>query len=356
MRGLCLILALLSLRAVAQTAEPYIQQPIGKIEAEYTEEARLAGLEGAVRIRGAIADDGTPRNLQVVESLGLGLDEKAVDAAKRWQFAPDPHHPTLNFTVDFVLPAKRSRWHLTRVVFEPPLGASRPVFLSAKYPLGSGIQFGTDSTPIDEARVVAAVGRQAWAVVSFDLDETGFPRNFEVPDASMDLWKEQAIALVRGWRFAPGMKDGKPIPIRCKLNLVWGARNLSASQLAQARPAESPQREQQSVHPPTVPVQFPPPAPGVARVEASPSEQFDRLIRRVAPVYPPAAMKAGMGGVVLFQVLIGTDGHVQQTLALTPNAAYVREAIQAVMQWVYRPAVVNGEAAEVTTVVPIEVP
>lgn len=356
MRGPFLIFVLLSLRAVAQKAEPYIQQPIGKIEAEYTAEARLAGLEGAVRIKGAIAGDGTPRNLQVTESLGLGLDEKAIDAAKRWRFVPDPRHPTVNFTVDFVLPAKQSRWHLTRVVFELPDGASRPVFLSAKYPLGSGILLGTDSTPIDEARIVAAVGRQAWAVVSFEIDEAGSPRNLEVPDVSMGLWKEQAIALVRGWRFTPGMKEGKPTSIRCRLNLVWGARNLSAAQLAQARPLESPQREQQSVRPPTGSVQFPPPSPGVARVEVPPSEQFDRLIRRVAPVYPPAAIQAGLGGVVLFQVLIGADGHVQQALALTPNAAYVPEATQALMQWVYRPAVLNGEAAEVITVVPIGVP
>jgi len=67
-------------------------------------------------------------------------------------------------------------------------------------------------------------------------------------------------------------------------------------------------------------------------------------------------MQAGTGAVVLFQVLIGTNGYVQQAIPLTRTSAFVAEAIQALMQWVYRPAVVNGEGAEVTTVVPLEVP
>jgi len=41
MRGLCFMFALLSLRAAAQT-------PIETIEPDYSDEARLAGLEGTV--------------------------------------------------------------------------------------------------------------------------------------------------------------------------------------------------------------------------------------------------------------------------------------------------------------------
>ena len=75
------IFALLSLRAAAQT-------PLETIEPAYSNEARLAGLEGTVQIKVTVAEDGTPRNLEVAQPLGLGLDEKAIQAAQKWRFKP----------------------------------------------------------------------------------------------------------------------------------------------------------------------------------------------------------------------------------------------------------------------------
>ena len=129
MRGLYLMFALLSLRAAAQG-------PIETIEPDYSDEARLAGLEGTVQVSVTIAEDGTPGNPEIARSLGLGLDEKALEAVKRGHFTPHTHKPLiLNIPVDFLLPDKQSRWHLTSVTFELPEGASRPVFVSANYPL-----------------------------------------------------------------------------------------------------------------------------------------------------------------------------------------------------------------------------
>ena len=331
MRGLYLIFALLSVRAAAQNPE-------------YSAEARLAGLEGTVQIIGTIAEDGTPSDLHVTQPLGLGLDQKALEAVQHWRYAPGTRqHLYRPIPVDFLLPDKLSRWHLTRVKFEPPEGASRPVFLSVKYPLGSGIVLGADDTAIDEARIVAAVGRQAWAVVAFDVDENGVPGNFEAPDASVEVWKNQAIALVRNWRFTPGTKDGKAIVVRCTLNLVWGDRNLSGSQLAKARQEDLPPT------PTTTFFEFPP-TPGVARIKLLPSEAAERLTQSVTPP------QAGTLGVELFNVLIGTDGHVQQAVAVNRTSPYIAEAAQAVMQWIYQPVMVNGNPAEAVTVVPVAVP
>jgi TonB family protein len=208
MRGLYLTFALLAVRAAAQNPE-------------YSAEARLAGLEGTVQIMGTIAADGTLKDAHIVQPLGLGLDQKALEALTQLHFsAAAPPNPTIRVPVDFLLRDKQSRWHLTGVKFDPPEGASRPVFLSVKYPLGSGLVASADDTAIDEARIVAAAGSRAWAVVSFEVDETGLPGKFEVPDSSAEVWKEQAIAVVRDWRFKPGMKDWKPIAVRCTLNLV----------------------------------------------------------------------------------------------------------------------------------------
>jgi TonB family protein len=55
---------------------------------EYTDEARRAELEGAVAVSLVVGENGKARDLHVVRPLGLGLDEKAIEAVSRWRFAP----------------------------------------------------------------------------------------------------------------------------------------------------------------------------------------------------------------------------------------------------------------------------
>jgi periplasmic protein TonB len=35
-----------------------------------------------------VGTDGVPRNVRVIRSLGMGLDEKAVEAVQTWKFEP----------------------------------------------------------------------------------------------------------------------------------------------------------------------------------------------------------------------------------------------------------------------------
>ena len=59
-----------------------------KVEPEYSEVARAAKYQGSVLLYVEIGPDGKAHNIQVVRSLGLGLDQKAIDAVSQWQFAP----------------------------------------------------------------------------------------------------------------------------------------------------------------------------------------------------------------------------------------------------------------------------
>src|SRR6185503_8163415 len=56
----------------------------------YTEQARVAGVEGTVVVYAEITKDGSPENLRILRSLGFGLDEEALGAVQRWRFEPDP--------------------------------------------------------------------------------------------------------------------------------------------------------------------------------------------------------------------------------------------------------------------------
>jgi protein TonB len=59
-----------------------------KVEPEYSEEARKAKVQGAVVLYVEVDPAGRARDVRVVRSLGLGLDEKAIEAVSKWKFRP----------------------------------------------------------------------------------------------------------------------------------------------------------------------------------------------------------------------------------------------------------------------------
>ena len=61
---------------------------IMKIEPEYSEEARKAKYQGSVTLRVIVDERGAVRHVEVSRPLGLGLDEKAVEAVRKWRFQP----------------------------------------------------------------------------------------------------------------------------------------------------------------------------------------------------------------------------------------------------------------------------
>jgi len=55
---------------------------------EYSEEARKAKFQGTCVLWLVVGPDGRPRDIRVQRTLGLGLDEKAIEAVKTWRFDP----------------------------------------------------------------------------------------------------------------------------------------------------------------------------------------------------------------------------------------------------------------------------
>ena len=61
---------------------------LSKVEPEYSDEARKAKWQGTVVVSVIVDELGRPRNVRVQRSLGLGLDQKAVEAVSQWRFKP----------------------------------------------------------------------------------------------------------------------------------------------------------------------------------------------------------------------------------------------------------------------------
>lgn len=71
--------------------EPGITDPVAidKLEPQYSEEARKAKVEGPVMLSVVVTEQGMPINIKVmVRPLGLGLDERAIEAVAHWKFKP----------------------------------------------------------------------------------------------------------------------------------------------------------------------------------------------------------------------------------------------------------------------------
>jgi len=61
---------------------------IKQVEPEYSEDARKAKWQGTVELSVIVDETGHARNITVSKSLGMGLDQKAMEAVEKWLFKP----------------------------------------------------------------------------------------------------------------------------------------------------------------------------------------------------------------------------------------------------------------------------
>jgi TonB family protein len=59
-----------------------------QVEPEYSEEARKAKYNGEVTLTVVVDATGQVKNVKVVRGVGMGLDEKAIEAVSKWKFKP----------------------------------------------------------------------------------------------------------------------------------------------------------------------------------------------------------------------------------------------------------------------------
>jgi TonB family protein len=189
---------------------------IERQEPGYTEQARVAKLQGSVSISIVVGEDGRPRNLRVLKPLGLGLDEAALATVEHWRFQPGtlngrPVAVMATVDVSFRLLTDPQQWRLARVSFRVPEGATPPAVTQAPYP-------------------AALAGASSGAVaVEFDVDEQGRPSNIKVDSSSDPALEDEVIALIREWRFEAAMKNGIPVPAYVMMDFLRGNGHLPAN-------------------------------------------------------------------------------------------------------------------------------
>ncbi|TET47605.1 energy transducer TonB [candidate division TA06 bacterium] len=106
------------------TGDETSPEPAYWVAPDYSEFARLAGLQGKVVLKLLVAPDGSVLDIQLSKELHPNLDQAAVEAARQWRFLParrryrPAERPAENTWVavpfEFILPRVRRQW--------PPVG------------------------------------------------------------------------------------------------------------------------------------------------------------------------------------------------------------------------------------------
>jgi|SRR5579862_121303 len=196
-------------------------KPLLRVDPSYSELARAAAYSGTVVVQIVVDSTGAPRDIRVIRSLGLGLDEKAIEAVSQWTFQPgmkdgQPVNVRATIEVNFRLVddnRKLPGWRLSRTTFRPPQGGTAPVLVEFTRP-----------RPHRDAK-------SAFAKLEFEVDEEGRVQNPRVvTDPALPIGtdldpalEKNLLAAAKLWRFTPAQEGGKAVSSRVIFDFVWGA-------------------------------------------------------------------------------------------------------------------------------------
>ena len=82
-------------------------------------------------------------------------------------------------------------------------------------------------------------------------------------------------------------------------------------------------------------------------------EELPEVITKVNPIYPDLAREANVEGTVMVQALVGKDGKVKDVRVVKSNPMFDQNAVEAVKQWVFKPALANNKPVAVWVGIPV---
>lgn len=173
----------------------------------YTPEARTGRIEGIVTLEVAVDVEANIQVLRVVKGLGYGLDEEAIAAVQSWRFAPASRNG---------VPVSA----ITQVDVEFNLADAGP------------FKIGPDVTPPrivyrvepqypEEARKARYTGT---VVLGATINADGTVKIDRVIQALDHGLTEKAIEALTQWKFAPGTRNGKAVPVLLNIEVNFNFR------------------------------------------------------------------------------------------------------------------------------------
>jgi TonB family protein len=293
--------------------------PVRKVDAKYTPEARAAGLQGTVSLYVEVDRGGKPSEVQVMEGLGLGLDEEAVKAVKHWEFEPklgsaDEIQDALEIDVPFRLDppgpwlVESESYRVTVPDRRRNEGVVRPVPVRYVAPDASACLEAGDT------------------VVRLTIGKGGEPQLVRAGRGAGSAIADAAVNAVRSWKFQAAKADGKTTEAQGEVEF-------------DCRPAGAPAKSENA------------PAPSY-RVGGAVSPPI--LVSKTEPEYSEAARQAKVQGTSMLYVQIPPDGkatniHVFHRIGMGLD----QKAIEAVKHWRFTPGARDGQPVTVEATIEV---
>ncbi|HLK63762.1 MAG TPA: TonB family protein [Bryobacteraceae bacterium] len=294
--------------------------PVQKVAAQYSEEARAAGFQGTAIVYVEVGDSRNPVNVELIAGLGMGLDEKALEAVKQWQFKPSS--TTLAEAVEVPFQLEPEGWRLKAVPFIVERDRRKrvtsiipPVLSHYVRPDPAACGAGTASVKLD-------------AVIGTD----GKPRGLKVAEGENSAINDAAMKAVEGWRFSPAQVDGKPAEANGTFDL-------------ECRSQSSPEQT------PNLTGGQEKPGP-MYRVGGGVSAPI--VLSKVDPDYSEAARKAKYQGSVLLSLEVDPSGRARNIRVVRMlGMGLDAKAIEAVARWRFRPGMKEGKPVTVAATIEV---
>ena len=186
--------------------------PTFRAEPEYSEEARRAKWQGAVLLQVTIDENGVPQNIQVVRPLGLGLDEKAIEAVQKWRFKPgtkdgQPVPVLANIEVNF------------RLLQSPELGPGAPP-VPGTVAVGVAVMEGRliQRVPPEYPPTARIARIQGTVQVNLLVGTDGKVQKVQAISGPAML-TQAAMEAVRQWVYQPFLLNGQPVTVQTTANV-----------------------------------------------------------------------------------------------------------------------------------------
>jgi TonB family protein len=174
-------------------------------DAQFSDEARRAKYQGVCIIALIVDAQGNPQNIHVVRALGMGLDEKAIEAIRQYKFRPamkdgtTPVPVQIAVEVEFRLYDRKKSIPSTAPSFDTvPGNVSPPHLLDHIVPKYS--HYGREN------QISGA------CVIGLTVDTQGIPQNVHVVRSLEPSLDENAVRAVKQWRYTPAMTNGNAVP------------------------------------------------------------------------------------------------------------------------------------------------
>ena len=201
-----------AVRGYSAAAGATLPRVIRKVEPAYSDEARAARFQGTVVLHAEVGPDGKAHDISVQRHLGLGLDEKAVEAVSQWLFQPamkDGQPVTASVTLEV-------NFRLGDQTFPNQAGPDSGVFR-----VGGGVTAPALLSKIEPEYTVQAryAGYEGTVVLYAEIGTDGVPQKIQVMRGLGLGLDGKAVEAVSKWRFQPGTRFGVPVTVAATIEV-----------------------------------------------------------------------------------------------------------------------------------------